>query len=98
MTVRERLHKILLHDPTQLGEFEALFELRNLLDDVQALEIYIAADLLLHDNERSLLECDKDHMRKQDYDFYEDLESARELLTRGGEDREFLGGHDPDYG
>lgn len=86
MTIRERLEKICSHNLTQVEQFEALYELRNLLDDVQALEIYCAADQLLHDNEGSLLEVDKDYIRTLGYDFPEDLENARELLTRRPDD------------
>lgn len=86
MTTKERIRIICSSNTTQFLQFAALYELRQLIDDVQALDIYCEVDLLLHSNEGSLLECDKDRMRALGYCFPEDLENARELLSRKPDD------------
>ncbi len=87
MTIRTQLLNIIAHNNTQLEQFEALYELRNLINDTEAFDIFLVIELLLHDNEESLLEVDKDYMRKQLYQFPEDLDNVAELF-RGlkGED------------
>ncbi len=85
MTTRERLQDIIKHG-NQLGQFKHLNEIRNLLDDVPAFELYCEAGIMLSEMEGPLLEVDKDQMRLLGYDFKEDLENARELLTKGDPD------------
>ena len=87
MTIRTQLLNIIAHNNTRLEQFEALYELRNLINDTEAFDIFLVIELLLHDNEESLLEVDKDYMRKQLYQFPEDLDNVAELF-RGlkGED------------
>ena len=80
MTITARLKAISSSNNTQLDQFEALYELRNLINDTPTLDIFCAIELLLHDTEGSLLEIDKNYMREKDYQFPEDLDNVHELL------------------
>jgi len=80
MTINERLKIITQFNNSQVEQFEALYELRNLINDTPTLDVFCAIELFLHDRESSLTEIDKDFMRKKLYQFPEDLDNVSEIL------------------
>lgn len=65
----------------ELGDIRAEFQhtngLRNLLNGIEPLELYMSVELKLHDMEHMLNEADRDFMRQYGYNFPEDLEKIR---------------------
>jgi hypothetical protein len=80
MTITDQLLKVYRGNNTQIEQFEALYTLRTLINEVDTLDLFCAVELLLSTTEDSLLEVDKDYMRKQEYQFREDLDDVPEMF------------------
>ena len=80
MSIADQVLKVYRSNNTQLEQFKALYILRTLINDVETLDLFCAVELLLSATEDSLLEADKDYMRREGYQFSEDLDNVPDLL------------------
>jgi hypothetical protein len=67
--------------PTQ--RMQALYELRNFLDEVEPMDLFISVDQALARMEHRVPEADKDLLRQRGYQFPEDFDEPTKFLTNG---------------
>lgn len=69
--------------PTIADKMSALYDLRQMLNEVDPLELFISIDTALRDHEPAMDEFGKDLLRHKGYQFPEDLDNVPEMLCGG---------------
>lgn len=67
---------------TPLERMRALYDLRNFLNNVDPLELFISVDTSLTELEGRLSDADKDVMRVRGYQFPEDFDEPRKMFCK----------------